>query len=434
MNINNRLLNFIDKSPTAFHTIHNISEILTENGYKELNEGEKWDIQPDNGYFVTRNGSAITAFYIPSVGCHGFEIIASHSDSPTFKLKNNAEIQAANEYIKLNIEKYGGMICSTWFDRPLSVAGRLIIRTNDGIKPVLVNINRDLLMIPSLAIHMNRNANEGGKISIQKEMLPLFGQKNDETPDILKIAAAEAGVNPNDILDSDLFLYNRMKGTIYGADNEFIADGRLDDLQCVFASLEGLLQSKITERTAVYCVYDNEEVGSGTRQGAASTFLSDVIKRIHESLSLTEQQRQQNIANSFMLSADNAHSIHPNYTEKADLINRPYMNKGIVIKYSSNQKYTTDGVSGSICKIMCEKAEVPHQIFYNNSDILGGSTLGNISASQIPICCADIGLAQLAMHSAYETAGAKDTEYLIRLSKQIFSSGIRNNNGNIDII
>ncbi len=433
MDYNKALLDFIGRSPTAFHAVHNLAETLTAHGYTRLYENDNWKLEPSHGYFVTRNDSALLAFYIPQNGCRGFQIMASHSDSPAFKLKSHAEIEVANEYIKLNIEKYGGMIVSTWFDRPLSVAGRLIVRTADGIAATLVDIDRDLLMIPSLAIHMNRGANDGAKLGIQKELLPLFAQKETEQADILALAAQQAGVRREDILDADLFLYNRMKGTVYGAEGEFIASGRLDDLQCAFASVQGLLEAEVTERVAVCCIYDNEEVGSGTRQGAASTFLKDVLARIQEKFARNEEQCQQTIADSFMLSADNAHSAHPNYMEKADPVNRPYMNRGIVIKYSANQKYTTDALSGGICRLLCDRAEVPYQLFYNHSDVLGGSTLGNISTAQLPLCAADIGLAQLAMHSAYETAGAKDTEYLVRLAKTLFSTGISTEHGQVSI-
>lgn len=421
---NRALLDFLDGSPTAFQAIENMSKLLAESGYTQLRESEAWTLEKGRGYFVTRNGSALIAFRIPEGDCGGFNIMASHSDSPALKLKNSAETDAAGQYVKLNVEKYGGMICSSWFDRPLSVAGRLLLRTEDGVRSVPVNIDRDLMIIPSIAIHMNRLTNEGWKISVQKDMMPLYAQKSEEPDGVAALAAEEVGAEADDVIDADLFLYNRMRGTVLGADGEFIASGRLDDLQCVFSSLQGFLGAEVSDRIAVHCVYDNEEVGSGTRQGAASTFLKDTIARIEEKLGFSEEQRQRALSNSFLLSADNAHSVHPNYAEKADISNRPTMNNGIVIKYSANQKYTTDAVSGGICRLLCEKAGVPYQVFHNHSDVQGGSTLGNISTSQLPICSADIGLAQLAMHSSYETAGALDTEYLIRLAQTFFSSGI----------
>ncbi len=432
--VNQKLIDFIVKSPTAYQAVDTMKQECLSQGYQQLLESENWELEKGKGYYVTRNGSALIAFYIPENGCEGFQIMASHSDSPTFKLKTNAEIDGNHSYVKLNVEKYGGMICSSWMDRPLSVAGRLIVKGKEGIRSVHVKLDRDLLILPSLAIHMNRDVNDGVKISVQKEMMPLYAQNEPEKRrGILALAAEEAKVDPEDILDADLFLYNRMRGTVLGENGEFIASGRLDDLQCAFASLEGFLKAEVTSRVAVCCVYDNEEVGSGTRQGAASTFLKDILQRIMEKFQISGEKAQIVIDNSFMLSADNAHSVHPNYMEKADPVNHPVMNGGIVIKYSANQKYTTDAVSGAICKLLCEKAKVPYQIFHNHSDVPGGSTLGNISTTQLPLRTADIGLAQLAMHSAYETAGALDTEYLVRLAETFFAGEIATNGENIAI-
>ena len=322
-------------------------------------------------------------------------------------------------YVKLNVERYGGMILSTWFDRPLSVAGRMIVRKNGKILEKLVNIDRDLVMIPSLAIHMNRDINGGYHYNVQKDMIPLYSGSG-EKGNFMRMMAEEAEVRPEDILGHDLFLYNRMPGTIWGSRNEFVSSPRLDDLQCAFASLEGFLQAYKKKNIAVHCVLDNEEVGSTTKQGAASTFLKDVLFRINLALGGDQESYLMALAESFMISADNAHALHPNYTDKADPVNRPVMNGGIVIKYNANQKYCTDGISTAIFKELCREADVPYQTFVNRSDIAGGSTLGNISNTQAAMNTVDIGLPQLAMHSAYETAGVKDTESLIRAAKVFY--------------
>lgn len=427
---NKELIDFIDRSPNAFFAVANMSNMLEDAGYSELIEADEWKIEKGGKYFVKRNDSAIIAFQIPENEINGFQIMASHCDSPSFKVKSNAEICVDDKYVKLNIEKYGGMIMAPWFDRPLSVAGRVIVKTDDGIESRLVNIDRDLLMIPNLAIHMNREVNDGYKFNAQNDMPALFGDI-DAKNSFMKLIAEAAGVSEEDILDTDLFLYNRMKGCTVGANNEFISSGRLDDLQCAFASLKGFIASKADGAIPVHCVLDNEEVGSGTKQGAASTFLSDCLKRAIYALGKNEDDFRRLLASSFMVSADNAHAVHPNHTDKADPTNRPYMNGGIVIKYSANQKYTTDAVSGAIMREICNKAGVPCQTFTNRSDMLGGSTLGNISNSQVALNTVDIGLAQLAMHSPYETAGAKDTAYLIEAAKVLFSGSIvSTGNGN----
>ena len=421
--INRELLAFLDHSPSAFHATANMCEMLKEAGCTRLYEGEKWKLEAGRGYYVTRNDSALIAFFIPKKDFTGFQIMASHSDSPVFKIKANAEIEVENQYVKLNVEKYGGMICSTWLDRPLSVAGRVIVRTADGIATRLVNADRDLMIIPNLAIHMNRQVNDGYAFNPQKDMLPLFCEAAEKQVKgcFTELIAKEAGVKAEDILDTDLFLYNRMRGTLLGAEGEFLASPHLDDLQCAFSSLKGFLAAEPKDSVAVHCVYDNEEVGSGTKQGAESTFLKDVLHRINTGMGRTGEEYLTALASSFMVSADNAHAIHPNQPDKADPTSRPYLNQGIVIKYSANQKYCTDAVSAAVFKTICEKAEVPYQVFLNRSDILGGSTLGNISGTQVALNTVDIGLPQLAMHSSYETAGSRDTAYLIEAAKVLFS-------------
>ena len=418
-----RLFSFIEQSPTAFHAIEYMRKKLLDEGYIQLLEGTDWQLTPGKGYFVIRNGSAILAFRIPEGAPVGFQIMASHSDSPMFKIKAHPEMEAEGHYVRLNVEKYGGMLCAPWFDRPLSVAGRLIVQTAEGIQQVLCDVSRDLVMIPNLAIHMNRQANDGVKVEVQKDLLPLYG---DETAKgtFLPLVAESAGVKPEDIVSSDLFVYNRMPGTVWGAHGEYISIGRLDDLQCAFSSLEAFLAAGEGESIPVHCVFDNEEVGSGTQQGAASTFLLDTLTRICEALGLSAAQYRRMLASSMMVSADNAHAVHPNHPEKACPTNRPYMNEGIVIKYSANQKYTTDAVSAALFMQICEKAGAKVQTFVNHSDVPGGSTLGNISGTQVALHTVDIGLAQLAMHSPYETAGVKDTDTLIAAGKVFFESSV----------
>lgn len=414
------LIQFIEKSPTCFQAVETMKEILEQEGYSELKERDKWNLEKGGHYFVTRNDSALIAFAIPQEGLKGFRIMASHSDSPSFKIKDNPEMAVENKYVKLNVERYGGMLCAPWFDRPLSVAGRVVVKENDTFVTKLVDVDRDLLMIPNLAIHMSRQANEGYQYSAQKDMLPLYGEIVAKDTFMETIAQA-AGVKAEDILGHDLFLYNRQKGCIWGAQEEFLSIGRLDDLQCAFASLKGFLGGEKKEYAAVHCVLDNEEVGSSTKQGAASTFLYDVLVRMVRGLGMDYEDYLRALADSFMISADNGHALHPNYTEKADPVNRPVLNQGIVIKYSGNQKYCTDAVSAAMFKDLCSQAEVPYQTFTNNSDIPGGSTLGNISNTKVALNSVDIGLPQLAMHSPYETVGVKDTYYLVEAAKKLFA-------------
>lgn len=413
------LLAFIQKSPTCFHAVAAMKEILEAEGYGELREEDRWNLEKGGKYYVTRNDSALIAFAIPEEEAKGYRIMASHSDSPTFKIKENPEMEAEGRYVKLNVERYGGMICAPWFDRPLSVAGRVVVKEGEEIVSKLVDVDRDLLMIPNLAIHMNREVNDGYKFNAQKDMLPLYGMSSAKGT-FLKTVAEAAGVKEEEILGHDLFLCNRQEGTVWGAEEAFVSSARLDDLQCAFSSLKGFLAGKKEKYIAVHCVLDNEEVGSGTKQGAASTFLRDVLVRINSGLGQDQEDYLRRLAGSFMVSADNAHAVHPNYGEKADPVNRPCMNEGIVIKHSANQKYCTDGVSAAVFKDLCKRAGVPFQTFTNRSDILGGSTLGNISTTQVAVNAVDIGLAQLAMHSPYETAGVKDTAYLIKAAEMLF--------------
>ena len=405
-----RMLDFIDRSPSCYQAVENAERELEAAGFVRLMEEEKWELLQGGKYYVSRNGSSLIAFAIPEGEMKGFHMIASHSDSPCFKVKENPEMTVEGHYVKLNVEKYGGMILSTWLDRPLSVAGRVVMAG-----PVVKNvaIEKDLLIIPNVAIHMNREMNKGVEYNVQTDMLPLYGMEDGGKP-LRELAARAAGIEAEEILGSDLFLYNREKGRIFGAEGEFICAPRLDDLECLYASLQAMLHGKPEHYANFMIAFDNEEVGSTTRQGAASTFLRDTQKRICEAFAMREGDYSRLLAGSFLISADNAHGVHPNHPEKADPTNRPYLNGGIVIKYHGSQKYTTDGVSAAIMKSICQRAGVPWQTYANRSDIAGGSTLGNLSAAQVPVNSVDIGLPQLAMHSAYETAGAKDVEYMIR--------------------
>lgn len=418
--LNKGLLDFIERTPNSFYAVKNISDILNDAGFERLYEGQAMEIKKGGSYYITRNDSALIAFRVPKDQFKGFTMAACHGDSPALKIKDNAEISFEDKYIKLNVEKYGGMLCSTWFDRPLSIAGRVVCECDKGVETRLVNIDRDLLIIPNLAIHMNRDANNGYKYNAQKDLLPLASLEGSKGI-LYQLIAENIGTSADKILDADLFLYNRQAGTFIGLNDEFIASSRLDDLQCAYGVLKGFLEARQSGSISLYCLYDNEEVGSQSKQGAASTFLRDTLCRINASLGADEQSLRIALANSFMVSADNAHGVHPNYAEKADPTNRPVMNKGIVIKYSANQKYTTDAVSAAVFKKILKEANVPYQSFVNHSDVAGGSTLGNILVSQVAVNTIDIGLAQLAMHSSYETAGAMDIGYLIEAMKEYYS-------------
>lgn len=435
---NAELFDFLDHSPVAFFAVKNMKAALEKAGFTELCESRHWDLQAKGAYYVTRNDSALIAFRIPEKDFTGFQIMASHVDSPVFKIKPNADITAENKYIKLNVERYGGALYAPWLDRPLSVAGRVVVETEDGIETKLVNIDRDLLIIPNLAIHFNRQVNEGYKFNVQKDLLPLLGEIKKKQPaeegDVsagdtrdrfLRLIAGEAGVSPEQILDTDLYLYSRTKAGYVGMEKEYIASGRLDDLQCAFSSLQGILRAKPAGSIAVHCVFDNEEVGSGSKQGAGGTFLYDVLHRINASLGRTEEDYMRAVASSFMVSADNAHAVHPNHPDKSDPTNRPYMNEGIVIKYNAAQRYITDAVSGAIFRAVCKKAGVPYQTFSNRSDLAGGTTLGSIAQGQVSLNSVDVGLPQLAMHSPCETAGSKDTAYLVEAARVLFSGSLQ---------
>ncbi len=396
------LQDFLDRSHSVYHAVAALTETVEQAGYARLSEADGWSLQPGGKYYLTRGGSALIAFRLPKETPMGFLIAAAHADRPCFKVKENAVLTGS--YTRLAVERYGGMLIAPWLDRPLSVAGRVTVETEDGVQTRLVDIDRDLLLMPNVAIHMNRTANDGYKWNLATDTIPLLGDK--ETADFWKEIESLAG---GKILGHDLYLYVRQKSVRWGMNEEFISAQALDDLECVWGCAEGFLQAKATRNIPVLCVFDSEEVGSSSYQGAAADLLQSTLSRICKALQLEERCR---LAKSFMVSADNAHALHPNHPELADSANAPVLNGGVVVKFNANQRYTTDGVSAAVFRKICEKAGVPVQTYCNRADIAGGSTLGNVSLSQVAVPSVDIGLAQLAMHSCYETAGAKDAQYL----------------------
>ena len=421
MEILKDLMNFLDSSVTMFHAINECEKVLKDSGYIYLPENEKWNIRAGK-YYTKRNSSSLIAFDIAN-GDYHFQISAAHSDSPTFKLKDRPIIES-NGYLKLNVEAYGGMIDATWLDKPLTLAGRVMVDTKDGIETRLLFIDKDLLIIPNVPIHFNREINKGFAFNNQVDMLPVFSAGNLSEADFDKMLAKELGVKPEAILAKDLYLVNRQKAAVIGYDNELISSGRLDDLECVYTSLLGFIEATNNDHINVFAVFDNEEVGSVTKQGAMSTFLVSTLNRINKALGKSDEDYYRAIAKSMLISCDNAHAIHPNHPELFDVKNRPILNKGIAIKESANQKYTTDAFSRAILKKILDKNNIPYQTFANRSDIIGGSTLGNLSNTAVSMNAVDIGLPQLAMHSAYETAGAKDVEYAIEALRAFFETNI----------
>lgn len=414
-----QLFDFIQCSPTASHTAATVRAMLVQAGFTQLLESQPWDLQPGGRYYTTRGMSSLIAFQVPKADFHGFSVIAPHGDSPCFKVKESPELRVDGQYTKLNTEVYGGMQLALWTDRPLSVAGRLAVRTETGVKGVLCDIRRDLLLIPGVAIHMNRGVNEGVKLDPQKDTLPLLGGSQ---ADLKKLVAENAGVAPEDILSWDLYLYSRAQGTVFGAEKEFLAAPRLDDLECVFAAAKAFLAGENRENVTVLSLFDNEETGSLTRQGADSPFLSEVLERISLSCGKSREEHLRAIASGFMLSADNAHAVHPDSPEKSDPTNRCYLNGGVVVKHSP--RYASDALTAGLFQRICQKAGVPVQVYYNNSKIPGGGTLGNLSGSHVALPTVDIGLAQLSMHSPYETAGAKDLDYMVWAMQAFYESVI----------
>ncbi len=422
------LQEFIKRSPTQFHTASTVCKMLTDNGFTELRENENWSISNSGKYFINRNGSSVIAFTLPFNNPKRFMLSASHSDSPCFKIKENALV-TVDKYQKLATERYGGVLNSTWLDRPLGIAGRITVKTDKGIEIRIVDFKKPCAVIPNVAPHLLKNSNEGIKYNPAVDLVAFYAAENDHNfyDDLAEIA----GIDRNNILSADIQLYVYEDAVEY---NDLISAPRLDDLQCVYATLKSFIDTDISdENINMLCVFDNEEVGSSTKQGADSTFLTDTLSRICECLGISEQQKRILTAQSLLLSCDNAHALHPNQPSLSDANNAPVINGGVVIKYNAYQKYTSDAVSSGIFKVICEKAGVPVQTYANRADLPGGSTLGNISNTKFSLNTVDIGIAQLAMHSAFETAGIKDTEYFTKAVSQFYNTKITVDGENIII-
>ncbi len=411
-----KFFDFIKASPTAYHASESVRARLLSEGYTELFFGDEWKLEYGKGYFTERAGTALVAFRLPE-GCESFMIAASHTDSPAFKVKLTEESVGA--YVRVPTEKYGGMIMYSWLDRPLSAAGRIAVKTDEGIKTLLVDVGRDLMTIPSIAIHFNKNVNDGYKFNPAKDTVPLLAVQGDAGM-FRKIIAEEAGVSPDDIINHDLLVYVREEPRILGADGNLILCPRLDDLECVYASLEAFISAGESDSVPVLALFDNEEVGSATIGGADSTFLPEVLLRIAGS----QERLSRMLSSSFAVSADNAHAKHPNSPELSDPENAPVLGGGVVIKYNSNRRYATDGVGGAIFTKIAESAGAKTQSYYNRADMPGGSTLGAILNTQLAVLTADIGLAQLAMHSAVETADKRDLPEMQKALKAFFEASL----------
>ena len=424
-----RLLDFLDASPVNFLAAHNIAESLEQAGYRQVDPSEPiGEVKAGDKLYVTKNDSSVYAFHIGhrQMADAGFHMICAHCDSPTFRIKPNAEMLCEGGIVKLNTEVYGGPIMSTWFDRPLTIAGRVIVRGEDALAPktLLLHVKRPLLQISNLAIHFNRQVNDGVKLSKQKDMLPILGILTDELERgslLMNIICSELNIRQEDILDFDLYLADATPACTFGAHDEFISSGRLDDLSMCYAGLEAMTATETTDATKVLAIFDNEETGSQTKQGAGSPFLSMMLKRIALVQSGTEEAFCQAVERAFMISADNAHAWHPNYSEKYDPTNHPVLGGGPVIKFNAAQKYASDAVSASVFAEICRESGVPSQRFVNHSDVAGGSTLGNILAQSIPVRGVDMGNAILAMHSCRETGSVADHVYCVKAFTQFFS-------------
>lgn len=428
MNNAQELLDFINKSKSAFQSTYEIKSILDNKGYTEIKEEDKWDLKKGGKHYVIKNNSALIAFEIGSgeIEEEGFRLIGAHTDSPGFRIKPNPEMQVEGHYIKLNTEVYGGPILSTWFDRPLSIAGRVTLKSENIFKPEvrLLDINKPILIIPNLAIHMNRNINDGYEFNKQKDTLPLLTMVEEKLEDngyLIKLIGETLKVNTSDILDFDLFLYEYAEGMLIGQENEFISCGRLDDLWMVFAGLKALVSSNEIKATKVLVALDNEEIGSLTSQGANSSILDNILERIIIGLKNEREEFKRALSNSIMISADLAHGLHPNYVEKSDPTNKPMLGKGPVLKIAAGGSYSTDSYASAIFKSICKKAEVPCQVFVNRSDLRGGTTIGPITASKLNIPVIDMGAPVLSMHSIRELATVKDNEYTIKAFTEFFN-------------
>ena len=416
------LFDFLNAGVSAFHSTAAAVKILEENGYQNCPESAAWELVPGGRYYTTRNGSAVLAWRMPKGELIGWHVTASHSDSPTWRIK---QLDGGKDtvFAKAETEGYGGMIMPTWLDRPLSVAGRILVRTENGIRSLLVHPDRALAVIPNLCIHFNRDLNNGMKYNPQVDLQPIFGGKGGNLKEVL---AAEAGVKAEDLLDADLVLATREKAVRMGLNGEYFMSGRIDDLECAYTTLWGFLQGRGEEegRGDMWVMFDNEEVGSSSRQGAQGTLMANVLARIEEKLGVTREQSIRACTNSLLLSADNGHATHPNHPEKSDPANVAVMGGGVLLKYNARQTYTTSGFTGAAFAEICKKAGVPVQVAANRADVPGGSTLGNLLGHQILIPMVDIGLAQLAMHSAMETASCKDAEYMAKAVAEFYNTPI----------
>ena len=399
-----KLMAFLDASPSVYHATANLAAEFENAGYALLKEADDWNLVPGGKYYVMRGGSAVIAFRIPQDAPKGFLMSASHSDRPTFKIKENAELSGA--YTRLSVERYGGMLIAPWLDRPLSVAGRVLVETENGVESKLVNIDKDLMLIPNVAIHLNRQANEGYKWNPATDVMPLLGGK-DAKGKFQALLEQEAG---GKILGHDLFLYIRQKAAIWGMDEEYLSSAALDDPECAYSCTQGFLNAQDSSHIPVLCVFNNEEVGSSSNEGAASNLLETVLERICDALGLNLSRL---LSQSFLVSADNGHALHPNHLELADANNAPLPGGGVVLKFNAAQRYCTDGFTAAVLRKVCEKAGVPVQTYCNRADLVGGSTLGNISLQHVSVPTVDIGLAQLAMHSCYETGAVSDAAALM---------------------
>jgi len=424
-----RLFDFLDASPVNFLAARNIAECLEQAGYRQVDPRESLgEVKSGDKLYLMKNDSSVYAFHVgrKPLADAGFHMICAHCDSPTFRIKPNAEMLCEGGIVKLNTEVYGGPIMSTWFDRPLTIAGRVIVRGDDALAPktLLLHVKRPLLQISNLAIHFNRQVNDGVKLSKQKDMLPLLGIVTTELERgnlLMNIVCSELNIGQDDILDFDLYLADATPARTFGAHDEFISSGRLDDLSMCFAGLEAMTATETTDATKVLAIFDNEETGSQTKQGAGSPFLSMMLKRIALVQSGTVEAFYQSVERAFMISADNAHAWHPNYSEKYDPTNHPVLGGGPVIKFNAAQKYASDAVSASVFAEICREAGVPCQRFVNHSDVAGGSTLGNILASSVPVKGVDMGNAILAMHSCRETGSVADHVYCVKAFTRFFS-------------
>ncbi len=422
----NSMLHYIEKSPTCFHAVQALEELLKANGYAYLPEGG-WELVPGGKYYTTRSGSSLIAFRIPVEKPVSFMLTASHTDSPCFRIRDHADLPGT--YARISTERYGGLINAPWLDRPLSIAGRVLVRNGSRVETRMVDFEKPVVLIPNLAIHLNREANNGLKYDAARELFPLYGGKDASFRSGL---AKKLGCAEDDILATDLFVYCPEKGMVWGPEGEFVSSPRLDDLACVYSSLQGFLTARETAAIPMFSAFDNEEIGSETKQGAASMFLPDTMQAICEAMGICAADYRRMLGSSMMLSCDNGHAVHPNRPEMADQKEAPVLNGGVVIKHSV--RYATDGVASAVFSEICRKANVPVQHYSNRPDQAGGSTLGNIANTKTAMSTVDIGMAQLAMHSCYETAGSQDVDSFIRAAAAFYGTVLQAEDGGVTIM